>query len=69
MILEEAGTDATKAFDESAHTPDAKQIMAKFKIGELVEVTIGLVFHHHRSIHRAVCSMLSPALDARAMGI
>ncbi|KAL0830205.1 hypothetical protein ABMA28_003660 [Loxostege sticticalis] len=37
VILEEAGTDATKAFDESAHTPDAKQIMAKFKIGELVE--------------------------------
>ncbi|XP_028160621.1 cytochrome b5-like [Ostrinia nubilalis] len=37
VILEEAGTDATKAFDESAHTPDAKTIMAKYKIGELVE--------------------------------
>ncbi|CAG9782617.1 unnamed protein product [Diatraea saccharalis] len=36
-IVDEAGTDATKAFDESAHTPDAKVIMAKYKIGELVE--------------------------------
>ncbi|CAH0397675.1 unnamed protein product [Chilo suppressalis] len=36
-IMEEAGTDSTKAFDESGHTPDAKTIMAKYKIGEIVE--------------------------------
>ncbi|XP_053616488.1 cytochrome b5-like [Plodia interpunctella] len=36
-IVEEAGTDATKAFDQSGHTSDAREIMKKLKIGEIVE--------------------------------
>ncbi|KAL4715407.1 hypothetical protein ACJJTC_015178 [Scirpophaga incertulas] len=36
-IIEEAGLDATKVFDSVGHTADAKTIMEKLKIGELVE--------------------------------
>ncbi|CAH0718879.1 unnamed protein product, partial [Brenthis ino] len=37
VILEEAGRDATKAFDEVDHGSDARQILRKFKIGEIIE--------------------------------
>ncbi|KAI8440734.1 hypothetical protein MSG28_009074 [Choristoneura fumiferana] len=37
VISEEAGTDATRAFDDVGHSPDAKTILAKFKIGEIIE--------------------------------
>ncbi|KAJ0172460.1 hypothetical protein K1T71_011599 [Dendrolimus kikuchii] len=36
-ILGEAGKDATKAFNEVGHSSDATTIMAKYKIGEIVE--------------------------------
>lgn len=38
LIADVAGQDATKAFDDFGHSSDAKQILKKFKIGELVEV-------------------------------
>ncbi|KOB75153.1 Uncharacterized protein OBRU01_07951 [Operophtera brumata] len=37
VILDEAGTDATKAFDEVGHSSDARSIMTKYKVGEIVE--------------------------------
>ncbi|XP_069362133.1 cytochrome b5-like isoform X2 [Maniola hyperantus] len=37
VMLEEAGADCTKAFDESGHTADAFTIMNKYKIGEIVD--------------------------------
>ncbi|XP_047998679.1 cytochrome b5-like [Leguminivora glycinivorella] len=36
-ILAEAGTDATSAFQDVGHSDDARTILAKFKIGEIVE--------------------------------
>lgn len=33
-----AGHDCSKAFDDMGHSSEAKKIMVKFKIGELVEV-------------------------------
>lgn len=38
VISEEGGTDATRAFDDVGHSSDAKTILAKYKIGEIVEV-------------------------------
>lgn len=38
LILDVAGKDCTKEFDDFGHSSDARQIMKKFKIGELVEV-------------------------------
>lgn len=38
MIGDVAGKDCTKEFDDFGHSSDAKQILKKFKIGELVEV-------------------------------
>ncbi|CAH2055557.1 unnamed protein product, partial [Iphiclides podalirius] len=37
VILEEAGRDSTKAFDEVGHTSDSRVILSKYKIGEIVE--------------------------------
>ncbi|CAK1588839.1 unnamed protein product [Parnassius mnemosyne] len=37
VILEEAGKDATKAFDDVGHSSDARTILDKYKIGEIVE--------------------------------
>lgn len=39
MILEEAGKDATKAFEEVGHSSDARAILEKYKIGEIVDVS------------------------------
>ncbi|XP_052749868.1 cytochrome b5-like [Galleria mellonella] len=36
-ILDVAGKDATKDFDSAGHSGDARQILAKLKIGEIVE--------------------------------
>ncbi|XP_004922825.1 cytochrome b5-like [Bombyx mandarina] len=36
-IMEQAGKDATKDFDQTGHTADAKTIMTKYKIGEIIE--------------------------------
>lgn len=38
MITDVAGRDATKEFDDFGHSSDAKQILKKYIIGELVEV-------------------------------
>ncbi|KPJ11084.1 Cytochrome b5 [Papilio machaon] len=37
IILEEGGEDVSKAFDEVGHSGDARDIMAKYKIGEVNE--------------------------------
>ncbi|XP_063384375.1 uncharacterized protein LOC134670479 [Cydia fagiglandana] len=36
-IRAEAGTDATSAFQDVGHSDDAKTILAKYKIGEIIE--------------------------------
>lgn len=36
--MDEAGKDASKAFDEVGHTSDARTVLTKYKIGELPEV-------------------------------
>ncbi|XP_072945669.1 cytochrome b5-like [Epargyreus clarus] len=36
-ITEEGGKDVTRDFDDAGHTADAKFIMKKYKIGEIVE--------------------------------
>lgn len=36
-LLEFAGKDGTEAFDEVGHSVEAKELMKKFKIGEIVE--------------------------------
>ncbi|KOX80577.1 Cytochrome b5 [Melipona quadrifasciata] len=38
LIDEYAGQDATRGFDEFGHSSDAKRMLKKFLIGELVEV-------------------------------
>ncbi|XP_055311746.1 cytochrome b5-like [Sitodiplosis mosellana] len=37
LILDVAGRDCTKDFDDFGHSSDAKKILAKLKVGELVE--------------------------------
>ncbi|CAO1428301.1 unnamed protein product [Diamesa hyperborea] len=37
LIMEFAGKDATKDFDDSGHSSDAYKMLKKFKIGELIE--------------------------------
>jgi cytochrome b involved in lipid metabolism len=36
--LEQAGKDGTEAFEDVGHSTDARELMKKYKIGELVEV-------------------------------
>uniref|UniRef100_A0A2A4IU75 Cytochrome b5 heme-binding domain-containing protein n=1 Tax=Heliothis virescens TaxID=7102 RepID=A0A2A4IU75_HELVI len=36
-ILEEAGQDATSAFEDIGHSSDARAVLQKYKIGEIVE--------------------------------
>ncbi|KAF9412115.1 hypothetical protein HW555_009291 [Spodoptera exigua] len=36
-ILEDAGKDASRSFDDVGHSSDARQILVKYKIGEIVE--------------------------------
>lgn len=38
MLLEQAGKDATEQFEDVGHSTDAREIMTKYKIGELAEV-------------------------------
>jgi hypothetical protein len=46
--LEQAGYDGTEAFEDIGHSSDARKIMKKYKIGELVEVRMILAnFIHH----------------------
>lgn len=37
MLIEQAGKDATENFEDVGHSNDARDMMKKYKIGELVE--------------------------------
>lgn len=37
VLLEQAGKDATENFEDVGHSGDARQLMVKYKIGELAE--------------------------------
>uniref|UniRef100_A0A224XZZ2 Cytochrome b5 n=1 Tax=Panstrongylus lignarius TaxID=156445 RepID=A0A224XZZ2_9HEMI len=37
VLLEQAGRDATEAFEDVGHSTDARDMMSKYKIGELAE--------------------------------
>ncbi|XP_022186112.1 cytochrome b5 [Nilaparvata lugens] len=37
VLLEQIGKDGTEAFEDVGHSTDAREMMAKYKIGELVE--------------------------------
>ncbi|GFG39196.1 hypothetical protein Cfor_04155 [Coptotermes formosanus] len=37
VLLEQAGKDGTEAFEDVGHSTDARDLMKKYKIGELVE--------------------------------
>lgn len=37
--MEDAGKDASRSFDDVGHSSDARAILVKYKIGEIVEVT------------------------------
>lgn len=37
VLLEQAGSDGTEAFEDVGHSTDARELMVKYKIGELVE--------------------------------
>lgn len=37
VLLEQAGKEATEAFEDVGHSTDARELMKKYKIGELVE--------------------------------
>ncbi|CAH1389897.1 unnamed protein product [Nezara viridula] len=37
VLLEQAGRDATEAFEDVGHSSDARDMMKKYKIGELAE--------------------------------
>jgi cytochrome b involved in lipid metabolism len=40
--LEQAGKDGTEAFEDVGHSTDARELMKKYKIGELVEVRVSV---------------------------
>ena len=40
VLIEQAGKDATEAFEDVGHSTDARELMTKYKIGELTEVNI-----------------------------
>ncbi|VVC43325.1 Hypothetical protein CINCED_3A008168 [Cinara cedri] len=37
VLLEQAGKDSTEEFEDVGHSSDAREIMAKYKIGELID--------------------------------
>uniref|UniRef100_A0A336LQE5 Cytochrome b5 n=2 Tax=Culicoides sonorensis TaxID=179676 RepID=A0A336LQE5_CULSO len=37
VLLEQAGKEATEAFEDVGHSTDARDLMKKYKVGELVE--------------------------------
>jgi cytochrome b involved in lipid metabolism len=38
VLLEQLGKDATEAFEDVGHSTDARDMMKKYKVGELAEV-------------------------------
>lgn len=39
LITDVAGKDGTRAFNDFGHSGDAKKMLAKYMVGELVEVS------------------------------
>lgn len=39
VLLEQAGKDATEEFEDVGHSSDAREVMQKYKIGELIDVS------------------------------
>ncbi|KAK5649714.1 hypothetical protein RI129_000743 [Pyrocoelia pectoralis] len=37
VLLEQAGRDGSEAFEDVGHSSDAKELMTKYKIGEIIE--------------------------------
>lgn len=37
VLIEQAGKEATEAFEDVGHSTDAREMMKKFKVGELIE--------------------------------
>lgn len=37
VLLEQAGKDGSEAFEDVGHSSDARDLMVKYKIGELIE--------------------------------
>lgn len=37
MLLEQAGKDATESFEDVGHSTDARELMKRYKIGQLVD--------------------------------
>lgn len=37
VLLEQAGKESTEAFEDVGHSTDARDLMKKYKVGELVE--------------------------------
>lgn len=37
VLLEQAGRNASEAFEDVGHSSDAREMMKKFKVGEIVE--------------------------------
>lgn len=37
MLLEQAGRNASESFEDVGHSSDAREMMKKFKVGEVVE--------------------------------
>jgi len=37
VLLEQAGKEATEAFEDVGHSTDARELMQKFKVGEVIE--------------------------------
>jgi len=37
VLLEQAGRDASEAFEDVGHSTDARELMVKYRIGEVVE--------------------------------
>lgn len=37
VLLEQAGKDGSEAFEDVGHSSDARDLMVKYKIGEIIE--------------------------------
>lgn len=37
MLLEQAGKDASESFEDVGHSTDARDLMKRYKIGEVIE--------------------------------
>lgn len=37
MLLEQAGRDASESFEDVGHSTDARELMKRYKVGEVIE--------------------------------